>query len=132
MDKMAQRFGNKDLPHSIRRQLQDVKQTIEESIEEYAERVQEMATEGYVEASEDIVEMMATEAFLRGCKDNQAALLAMDKDPKRVDLALQYAKSAIHNRKVLLGQKKTEVRKVQYQEEIASDSDSEPTVKSRQ
>ena len=73
---------------------------MEESIEEYAERVQEMAIEGYVEASEDIVEMMATEAFLRGCQNNQAALLAMDKDPKRVDLALQYAKSAIHNGKV--------------------------------
>lgn len=131
VDKMAQRFGDKDLPHSIRRQLQDVKQTIEESIEDYAERVQEMATEGYVEASEDIVEMMATEAFLRDCQNNQAALLAMDKDPKRIDLALQYVKSAIHNRKVLLGQKKTEVRKVQFQEEIASKSDSEPTVKSQ-
>jgi hypothetical protein len=37
---MFQRFGNKDLPHSIRKQLQDVKQNVEESIEELGEKVQ--------------------------------------------------------------------------------------------
>jgi hypothetical protein len=40
MEKMFQRFGNKDLPHSIRKQLQDVKQNVEESIEELGEKVQ--------------------------------------------------------------------------------------------
>jgi hypothetical protein len=40
MEKMFQRFGNKDLPHSIRKQLQDVKQNVEESIEELVEKVQ--------------------------------------------------------------------------------------------
>ena len=124
MDKMNRRFGNKELPHSIRRQLQDVKQLMEENIEEYAERVQEMATDGYVDASEDIVEMMATEAFLRGSYDKQAALLAMDKNPTRIDQALQHVKSAIHNRKILLGQKKPEVRKVQFQDEMESDDES--------
>ena len=128
MDKMTRRFGNKELPHSIRRQLQDVKQQIEESIEEYAERVQELATDGYVDASEDIVEMMATEAFLRGCSDKQAALLAMDKNPSRIDKALQYVKSAIHNRKILLGQKKPEVRKVQFKD-VDSDSETELAVR---
>ena len=54
MDKMSTRFGNEELPNSIRRQLQDVKQFLEESIEEYAERVQELATDGYVDASETL------------------------------------------------------------------------------
>jgi hypothetical protein len=36
-----------------------------------------MATEGYVEASEDIVEMMATEAFLRGCKEPHSNRVAV-------------------------------------------------------
>ena len=40
MEQLSRRFGNKELPNSIRRQLQDVKQTMEETIEEFAERVQ--------------------------------------------------------------------------------------------
>jgi hypothetical protein len=56
---MFQRLGSKDLPHSIRKQLQDVKQNVEESIEELTGRVQEMATDGYSEATEDIVDLMA-------------------------------------------------------------------------
>jgi predicted house-cleaning noncanonical NTP pyrophosphatase (MazG superfamily) len=54
---------------SIRKQLQDVKQNVEESIEELTERVQETATDGYSEAIEDIVELIAVDAFLKGCND---------------------------------------------------------------
>ena len=89
-----------------------------------------MATDSFVEASEDMVEMMATEAFLRGCNDKPAALMAMDKNPSRIDQALPFVKSAIHNRKFLLGQKKPpEIRKVQFQDEIDSDSEQELTVR---
>ena len=85
---MFQRLGNKDLPHSIRKQLQDVKQNVEESIEELTERVQEMATDGYSEVTEDIVELMAVDAFLKGCNDKKAGLAAMDENPSRIDQAL--------------------------------------------
>jgi len=44
---MNERFGRTDLPHIVRRQLQDLRQSTEESLEEYAERAQELATEGY-------------------------------------------------------------------------------------
>ena len=85
---MFQRFGNKDLPHSIRKQLQDVKQNVEASIEELTERVQEMATDGYNKATEDFVELMAVDAFLKGCNDKKAGLATMDKNPSRIDQAL--------------------------------------------
>ena len=85
---MFQRLGNKDLPHSIRKQLQDVKQNVEASIEELTERVQEMATDGYSEATEDIVELMAVDAFLKGCNDKKVGLAAMDENPSRIDQAL--------------------------------------------
>ena len=122
MEKMTQRFGNKELPHSMRRQLQDVRQMMEESIEEYAERVQELATDGYADATEEIVEFMAVDAFLKSCNDKKAALSAMDKNPTRIDQALQYVKSSIHSQRILLGYKKPEVRKVQFEDE---DSDGE-------
>ena len=85
---MFQRLGNTDLPHSIRKQLQDVKQNVEESIEELTERVQEMATDGYNKATEQFVEQMAVDAFLKGCNDKKAGLATMDKNPSRIDQAL--------------------------------------------
>lgn len=85
---MFQRLGNKDLPHSIRKQLQDVKLNLEDSIEELTERVQEMATDRYSEATEDIVELTAVDAFLKGCNDKKAGLAAMDKNPSRIDQTL--------------------------------------------
>ena len=68
---MEKWLGNTDLPHSIRKQLQDAKQNVEESIEELTERVQEMATDGNSDATEDIVELMAVDAFLKGCNDKK-------------------------------------------------------------
>lgn len=83
MHKMSQRFGNKDLPHTIRKQVQEIKQNPEESIDEFAERVQELATDGYNEASENIAEMMTVDAFLKGLSDKQVALSAMEKAASR-------------------------------------------------
>jgi hypothetical protein len=53
--------------------------------EELTERVQEMATDGYSEATEDIVELMAVDAFLKGCNDKKTGLAAMDENPSRID-----------------------------------------------
>jgi len=129
---MNQRFGKKDLPHSIRRQLQDVRQNLDESIEEYTERVQEMATYGYIDATEDIIERMAVDAFLKGCIDRKAALSAMDKNPSRIYQALLYVKSSIHNRRVRLVYKKpAEVIKVQFDDKVYEEDDSDSETASK-
>ena len=47
-----------------------------------------MATDGYSEATEDIVELMAVDAFLKGCNDKKVGLAAMDENPSRIDQAL--------------------------------------------
>jgi hypothetical protein len=71
----------KDLPHIIRRQLQDVREFPEESLEKYAERAQELTTDGYPGTPDSFIQIVATDAFLKGCSDRKAALTAMDKDP---------------------------------------------------
>jgi len=89
-EKMNIRFGNKDLPYTIRRQLQDAKQNLDETVEEFAERVQEMATDGYgINTPENVVETISVDAFLKGCTDKKAALLAMEKNPVTLDQALK-------------------------------------------
>ncbi|CAC5374562.1 unnamed protein product [Mytilus coruscus] len=123
VQKLSQRFGNKDLPHTIKRQLQEVRQFVDESIEEFAERIQELATDGYLNTPENVVDTIAVDAFLKGCTDKKAALFAMEKDPNTMDQALQYVKSSIHNQKILLGYRKPEVKRVQFYD----DSDEEST-----
>lgn len=67
-------FGRKDMPHILRRQLQDIKQEQEESLEEFAERTQEMAIDGHPDTPEAFVEIVTIDAFLKGCTDKKAAL----------------------------------------------------------
>lgn len=113
---MEERFGRKDLPNVIRRQLQELRQLPDESLEEYAERAQDLASDGYPGTPENFIQIVASDAFLKGCLDKKAALVAMDKDPVDLDRALQYVRSAITNQRIILGLKKTEVKRVTLQE----------------
>jgi len=116
--KMDERFGKKGLQHIIRRQLQDLRQFQEESLEEYAERAQELSTDGYPGTPNSLIQIVATDAFLKGCSDKKAALTAMDKDSTDLNTALQYAKSAVTSQRVILGIKKSDigVKRVTFQE----------------
>ena len=99
----------KDLPHIIRRQLQDLREFPEESLEKYAERAQELTTDGYPGTPDSFIQIVTTGGFLKGCSDRKAALTAMDKDPTDQDTALQYVKSAVTNQRVILGIKKPDI-----------------------
>ncbi|VDH98510.1 Hypothetical predicted protein [Mytilus galloprovincialis] len=58
-DKLNQRFGNKDLPYTIRRQLQDVRQNGDEMIDEFAEREQKKATYDFIDTPEHVVDTIS-------------------------------------------------------------------------
>ena len=104
---MEERFGCKDLPQVIRRQLQELL---------YAEHAQYLAVDGFPGTSDDFMQIVATDAFLKGCHDKRAALTSMDKDPENLDRAVQFVKSAMTNQRVILGIKKTDVKRVTFQE----------------
>ena len=80
--KMEERFGCKDLPNVIRRQLQELRQFPEESLDEYAERSQDLAADGFPGTSDEFIQIVASDVFLKGCQDKRAALTAMDKHPE--------------------------------------------------
>jgi len=88
---MSERFGKTELPHIVRRQLQDLRQN-PESLEEYAERAQKMASDGYPNTSKEYIPLMATDGFLKGLSDKRAALTAMEKDPTSLDEVVRYVK----------------------------------------
>ena len=112
---MKERFDKKDQPHIIRRQLQEIKQNPEETIEEFVERIEDLATEGYEGIPEYFKNTDTIDAFLRGCTEKRAALVTLDKDPKTLEEAMQYMKSAITNQKLIGGIKK-EVKRVTFDE----------------
>ena len=62
--------------------------------------------------------IIAIDVFLRGCTNKQAALIAMDKNPTTLDIAIQYMKSAITNQKLILGLRKcdTLTSPIEYRE----------------
>lgn len=128
-NKLMERFGRKDLPHIMRRQLHDLKQEAEESIEEFAERTQEMATDGFPDTAEAFIEIMAIDTFLRGCLDKKAALTAIDKNPNTIDKALQYVKSAMTNQRVILGSTRIDMKRVTLDQEVEEVAVVEPNVR---
>ena len=85
---MEERFGCKYLPNVIRRQLQELRQFPEESLEEYAERAQDLAVDGFPGTSDDFIQIVIADAFLKGCHDKQTSLTALDKDPDNLDRAV--------------------------------------------
>ena len=68
--KFKSRFGQKELPLTVRRKLQDIKQD-NKSVEEFAELVQEMVTEGYPDAPESVIGTIATDTFSRVLKSRE-------------------------------------------------------------
>ena len=100
---LTRRFGSREQPISARRQLQYVRQKEGESLEEFSQRVHFLAMDGYPGARETTIHQMAIEAFLRGCRDKDAARVAMDKEPRDVYKALKYVKTAVQNNRALFG-----------------------------
>jgi hypothetical protein len=46
---------------------------------------------------------MATEAFLRGCREKEAARAAMEKEPRSIHKALKYVKTSLANQCAIFG-----------------------------
>ncbi|XP_061177795.1 trichohyalin-like [Saccostrea echinata] len=121
--KLKERFDKKDQPYIIRRQLQEIKQNPEETIEEFAERIEELAAEGYPETPEFFKNTITVDAFLRGCTEKRAALVTLAKDPQTLDQAINYMKISITNQKLIMGPKK-ETKNVTFENMKSDDSPS--------
>ena len=105
--KLETRFGRREPPTTVRRKLQDLKQEVDETLEEFAERTLVLATEGFPGAQPAMIETLAADAFLKGCREPLAALTAMNQNPATLDEALQLVKATVHNQNVLMGDRTT-------------------------
>ena len=71
-----------------------------ETLEDFADRVLVKAFEGYPDVPDDSLQVLATESFLRGCRDRSAAYAAAERKPECVHDALQEVRDSAANLRV--------------------------------
>ena len=129
---LKERYGQEETPLGVRRKLMFMSQEENESVDDFGDRVLGLASKGYPFADPDVVETMAVDLFLRGCKDKQAAVFASEKSPQNLHDAVQAIQISIQNQK-LLGKHGFGTRQVTFQdEELAIASSSEISVRQLQ
>ena len=100
---LRRRFSTKEAPVSARRQLQFMRQQESEPLEEFSQRIYFMALDGFDKGNPEVVDQIATEAFLRGCRDKEAARSVLEKDPSSITQAVKMVKTYIANQRAIFG-----------------------------
>ena len=113
-DQLMKMFGKMRDPIIQRAELAAIRQREDESLEEYGQRVRQIASRAYPTASIDLFETLAREAFLKGCSDVDSAELALHRDPKTLNEAVQFTQTAAHNHKLLSRPGRPRVRNVSF------------------
>ena len=98
---MNNRFLPQEPAITVRKQLQTIRQNVDERLEEWAERCQQCAYDAWGNISPEVAELAAVEAFLGGVLETEAAISIMEKDPQTVDEALEMLWKAVHGHKSL-------------------------------
>ena len=96
---LEQRYGMTELPATARRQLSSMKQEEGDTLEDFADRVIGKTGEGYLGVPEETLQVLATEAFLRGCRDRNAAYAASERKPETLCKAVEEMRDAAANLK---------------------------------
>ena len=89
---MGSRFGNSKPQLEMRVELYQVCQSEEESVIEYAERVQGMAKGGFATMGKEVVEELSVEFFLRGLNNKSVAFKVLGRGPCTLEEAVGMVK----------------------------------------
>ena len=99
------RFDLREPSIAARQNLYLMKQSEDESLEAYLQRVLTAAMHGLKTSDNSTMQLLATEAFLRGCKYKEAAALVSNEAPQTIQEACQKIKTVLANRKAIFGSK---------------------------
>ena len=86
-----------ELPSTARRQLSAMRQEEGESLEDFADRIMLKAGEGFHGVPEDTLQSLATDAFLKGCRDRNVAYAAAERKPETLQQAVVDMRDAAAN-----------------------------------
>ena len=99
------RFDLSDEPMAALQKLYTLKQEPDKTLEGFMQQVLNVATDGYGDFETSVLQQMATEAFLRGCKNKESSSLVLIYTPKTIQEASQRLKTIVANKKALEGPK---------------------------
>ena len=89
---LCKAFGKEDDPYLHRSEIGAILQCSDESLEQFGRRVRELSAKAYSVATPEMLEILATDAFLKGCSDLEAVKLAMVSQPKTLSEAIKYTR----------------------------------------
>ena len=124
----SERFGKKEDEITTRRQLAAIKQYVDESVDQFAERIERLVRQAFPTATEDIANAMAVDAFIKGCSNKRAALMVADQDPqpRNINEAVRKIKAHISNQAAILGESANKIRRYSADKQNRSPSYERP------
>ena len=123
---LVKSFGVVVDPISQRTELSTISQRVDETLEQFGQRVREVATKAYRSVPSDVFDMLSREAFFKGCTNKTAARLAMLKDPVTLNDAINVTRNMVFADK-MLGCKPGQTR-VSFRSPVAEGADNNATV----
>ena len=120
-NQLAMRFQKEETPAVLLKRLQEVKQEIEEPVEEFASRAQQLAQDAFPQFGHAVVQPMAVDAFLRGCRDKLPAFSVMNQGPATIQEALRLLRKAQSNQMAIFGLGQPKVRQLRFQDELTEE-----------
>ena len=129
-DTLNKRYGLVELPTTARRQLQSLKQEETETLDDFADRVLIKAAEGFPDVSDQVLQGLAVENFLRGCRDKAAAFTAAEQNPDTLNEAMRDLRSASANLKAFGRSSSVAVRQVTFKESDDSSGKDRKSIRS--
>lgn len=116
---LKKRYGKTDTSSASRKELQSLRQEETETVEEFADKTYAMTLEAFPKAAGSLIQTLAVDTFLRGCRERQAALMTMERRPKTISKAIKYLKNSIQNCRALAVSSRT-ARQVTFEEDTPS------------
>ncbi|KAM3596786.1 uncharacterized protein V6R79_020929 [Siganus canaliculatus] len=116
VEQLTQRFGRKDPPTTVRRRLVELRQGQETSAE-FAEEVRRLITLAYPGVDLQLHDQLATDAFLKGLRNQKVAYEVMNRDPCSLAEAQQRVEAHEHNFRATVGHEtetKSRARRVRH------------------
>lgn len=124
---LQKRFGIKEPPTTARRRLSTYKQDTE-SNEVFSEEIRQLVTLAYPDATREMQDEYAADAFLCGYKNGEIAYHVMNSLPKTLAEAQERVKAAEYNYRAAMGKKPKSARRVSFETDAEEDQDPVPSV----
>jgi hypothetical protein len=135
MQKMEKRFGYKEIPETAQLKLSSITQLVNESWEEWADRVLQLALRAYEGLPEEFMMKQVIFRVCHSCTDKEAGQYAINQHPLTLDQTLDHLKSFQYNHQAIFGRGRKEIREVMVGEEasdnvsVRSHTDDNPQVR---